>query len=111
MKADCDTRWEAKVNIVKTVPYQIGQIYDALVEVADTTNEPTFRAEATSLANTMKTFTFLVTLVVWYEYEILVQVNVTSKILQEKNIQLDVAITILSILHKTIRFFREFREN
>ena len=43
----------------------------------------------------------------WYD-EILVQVNVTSKILQEKNIQLDVAITIL---HKTIRFFREFREN
>ena len=57
VEADCDTRW-------------------------DTTNKPKSRAEATSLANTMKTFTFLVTLVVWYE--ILVQVNVTSKILQEK---------------------------
>ena len=106
VKADCDTRWEAKVNSVKAVRYQIGQIYDALVEVADTTNDPKSRAEAMSLANTMKTFTFLVSLVIWYE--ILVQVNVTSKILQEKNIQLDVAITIL---HKTVRFLRDFREN
>jgi len=64
VKADCDTRWEAKVNSVKAVRCQIGQIYDALVEVADTTNEPKSRAEATSLANTMRTFTFLVTLVV-----------------------------------------------
>ena len=105
VKADCDTRWEAKVNSVKAVRYQIGKIYDALVGVADTTNDPKSGAEATPLANTTKTFTFLVTLVIWYET--LVQVNVTSKILQEKNVQLDVAITIL---HKTIRFFLEFRE-
>jgi len=38
-------------------------------------------------------------------------VNVRSKILQEKNIQLDVAITILHKSDKTIRFFREFRKN
>lgn len=55
VKANCETRWEAKVNSVRAVRYQIGDIYDALVEVADTTNEPNTPAEAMSLANSVKT--------------------------------------------------------
>jgi len=68
VKANCETRWKAKVNSVRAVRYQI-----ALVEVAVTTNEPNSRAEAMSLANSLKTFSFLVTLVIWYD--LLVQVN------------------------------------
>lgn len=105
VKADCDTRWEAKVNSVKAVRYQIGEIYDALTEVAHTTNDPKARAESISLANTVKKFPFLVTLVTWYE--LLVQVNAASKMMQQKNMQLDVTVTILE---KTLDFLREFRE-
>jgi len=104
VKANCETRWEAKVNSVRAVRYQIGEIYDALVEVADTTNEPNSRAEAMSLANSLKTFSFLVTLVIWYD--LLVQVNVVSKLMQQKDMQLDVTVTILT---KTMQFLRDFR--
>ena len=74
-------------------------------EVADTTNDPKARAEAISLANTIKNYQFLVTLATWYE--LLVQVNAASKLMQQKNMQLDVTITILE---KTLKFLREFRE-
>ena len=105
VKADCDTRWEAKVNSVKAVRYQIGEIYDALVEVADTTSDVKSRAEATSLANTLKSFTFLVTLVIWYD--LLIHVNVASKVMQQKDMQLDVTV---KILENTVQFLREYRE-
>jgi hypothetical protein len=105
VKANCETRWEAKVNSVRAVRYQIGDIHDALVEVADTTNEPNTRAEAMSLVNSVKTFSFLVTLVIWYD--LLVQVNVVSKRMQQNDMQLDVTVTILT---KVMQFLRDFRD-
>ena len=45
---------------VNTVCYQVGEIYDALVKVADTTNDPKSQATATLLVSTVISFTFLV---------------------------------------------------
>ena len=106
VKADCDTRWEAKINSVKAVRYQIGGIYDALVEVANTAKDPKFSAEAMSLAKTLRNFTFLVTLVIWYD--LLLQTNVVSKLMQKDDMQLDVTVEILD---KTIQFLTKYRQD
>lgn len=37
VKPNCETRWESRVNSVKAVRYQVGEIYDALIEVSETT--------------------------------------------------------------------------
>ena len=73
--------------------------------MADITNNPKSRAEAMSLANTLTSFIILVTLVIWYD--LLVQVNVDSKLMQQKGMQLYVTVTILK---KTMQFLREFRD-
>jgi ABC-type uncharacterized transport system YnjBCD substrate-binding protein len=74
-----------------------------LTEVAHTTNDA--KAWAESISNTVKKFPFLVTLATWYE--LLVKVNAASKMKQQKNMQLDLTVTILENM---LEFLREFLE-
>jgi len=71
------TRWQARIDCIKAVRYQISQIYDALVEISDKTAENGLKHEAEWIGNKIKNFPFLVSLIVWYE--ILFQVNLVSK--------------------------------
>ena len=62
--------------------------------------------EALALAREMKSFKFLVTLVVWYD--VLMQINLSSKILQNQSMNLDEAVTTLQ---KTKQFLHDFKES
>ena len=78
------TRWECRIDSVKAIRYQIGEVdalvkYDAFAEISEITNEPMVTAEAESLANQLKDYKFCV-LIVWYE--VLFKVNYVSKELQ-----------------------------
>ena len=42
------------IDRVKAIRYQVGEVYDALVEISEITNEPMVKAEAESLANQLK---------------------------------------------------------
>ncbi|XP_066946034.1 zinc finger MYM-type protein 1-like [Macrobrachium rosenbergii] len=74
-----ETRWESRIDALKPIRYQIGDIYDALTEMAtDSTllgsSGNSTRAEAKALANGIATFKFLVSLLVWkkkrqFDYE------------------------------------------
>jgi hypothetical protein len=106
VKPVSDTRWECKVDSVKAIRYQIGDIYDALVEVSETANDPKCQTEAHSLAKELKNFTFLVTLSIWYE--ILNRINFLSKTMQRNTIELDFT---LELLQKLREFLVSFKEN
>lgn len=82
MKKLSDTLWEAKINNVKAVRYQICDVHDTLITLANETekNDVSISHEAITLAKQLKDFGFIVSLVVWYE--ILFQINVVSKSLQ-----------------------------
>ena len=67
VKRVSDTRWESRISSVRAVRFQVGAIYDALVEVAESANDPKARTEAASLARHLKSFPFLVSLVIWYD--------------------------------------------
>ena len=54
-----ETRWECRVNSVRAVRYQIGEVYGALIEVSESANDPKARTEAASLAKQIKCFPFL----------------------------------------------------
>jgi len=51
------------VTSIKAIRYQIGNIYDALTEMAETAKDPKCRTEAQSLAKTVTSYKFLVTIV------------------------------------------------
>jgi hypothetical protein len=68
---------------LKPLHYQLGDIYDALIEISDDntlTGSPGNTSQA--LAKGISSFKFVVSLVVWYD--ILFEVNMTSKQLQMK---------------------------
>ena len=80
------TRWESRIDALKPIRSQLGAIYDALTEIFDdpglnNSSGYTSRTDAKTLADTICKFKFMVSLVTWYN--ILNEVNVTSKILQK----------------------------
>lgn len=63
-----ETRWECRVDSVKAIRYQTNGIMNALLEVAEGTNDPTVKSEALSLANyELQDFEFIVAMVIWYD--------------------------------------------
>jgi hypothetical protein len=50
LKPVCDTRWEGKIESVKVIRYQTWVIRNALMDLAETTDDPKTKSEASSLA-------------------------------------------------------------
>ncbi|XP_066963925.1 zinc finger MYM-type protein 1-like [Macrobrachium rosenbergii] len=106
-----ETRWESRIDALKPIRYQIGDIYDALTEMATKStllgsSGNSTRAEAKALANGIATFKFLVSLIVWYD--ILFEINITSKQLQAKENDISSA---LKQLERTRMFLEERRSD
>ncbi|CAM2116512.1 unnamed protein product [Caretta caretta] len=82
-----ETRWKSQIDALKPLRYQLGDICDAPIEIYDDTiltgsSGNTSRVDAKDLAKAISSFKFLVSLVMWYE--ILFEINMTSKQLQVK---------------------------
>ncbi|XP_031121002.1 uncharacterized protein LOC116024254 [Ipomoea triloba] len=107
LKPLSSTRWESRVESVKAIRYQVSDIREALLQVADTDNDSKIQSEAKSLAtNELSNFEFLLATVIWFE--ILYAVNLVSKQLQAKDMLLDVAINQIKGL---VSFFNNYRKN
>lgn len=101
-----ETRWECRIDSVRAIRFQIGDIYDALIEIAETSNEPKCRSEASSLAKELKDYKFLVSLCVWFE--MLMQFNFVSKMMQNKSMVINIA---LEQIENTIAFLKDYKKN
>ncbi|XP_019153537.1 PREDICTED: uncharacterized protein LOC109150015 [Ipomoea nil] len=88
LKPLSSTRWERRVESVKAIRFQISDIREALLQVADTDSDSKIQSEARSLAtNELSNFEFLLATIIWFE--ILSAVNLVSKQLQTKDMLLD----------------------
>jgi hypothetical protein len=77
------TRWEARVESVKAVRYQLPEILDALTalrEYAEKKQDSECASNANGIHKEMKKWPFLVSTVVWYN--VLFHINKVSKLLQ-----------------------------
>ncbi|XP_074926075.1 zinc finger MYM-type protein 1-like [Chelonoidis abingdonii] len=93
-----ETRWESQIDALKPLRYQLGNIYDALIDIyEDTTltgsSGNTSRVDAKALTKAISSFKFLVSLVLWYD--ILFEINMTSKQFQAKEFNICDAINQL----------------
>ena len=107
LKSLSQTRWESHIESVKAIKYQTPKIRDALIQLANISEDPKTRSEATCLATyEIENFEFLLGMNIWYD--ILFAVNTVSNNLQSKDMHIDVAIDQLKGL---ISFLESYREN
>ncbi|KAI5407858.1 hypothetical protein KIW84_053915 [Lathyrus oleraceus] len=89
-KSLSSTRWESRVESVKAIRTQMLEFTEALLEVSENDLDPKIQNEAKSLAtNELGDFEFLMAIIFWFE--ILSAINSVSKLLQEKDMLIDVA--------------------
>ncbi|XP_037743601.2 zinc finger MYM-type protein 1-like [Chelonia mydas] len=98
-----ETRWESRIDALKPLRYQLGDIYDALLEIYDDTtltgsSGNMSQVDAKDLAKAISSFKFLVSLVVWYD--ILFEINMISRQLQAKEFDISDAINQLGEIKK-----------
>ena len=89
-----DTRWESRIDAIKTLRFHLEKIYDALFSLYnDTSRDNDTKNLAKSLINKIKSYKFVCSLVIWYN--ILSKINIVSKIMQKSNIILPEAVKML----------------
>ena len=102
-----ETRWEARVDALRVLRYELGPVYDALVSLSEDKNlkgvtGTKTRADAQAIAAKLLDFKFLVAVVIWYK--VLYEVNVTSKMLQ--GVALDLSEAVKQLKKTEICFSR-----
>ena len=107
LKSLSQTRWESRIKSVKVIKFQSPQIRDALLQLAQTSEDPKIKSGADCLVTyEIESLEFLLGMTIWYD--ILFAINSVSKNLQSKDMHIDVAIDQLKGL---ISYFKEYREN
>ena len=54
LKPLSETRWECRVESVKAIRYQIGDVYHALIDLSETSDDRKCQSEAVSVATELK---------------------------------------------------------
>jgi hypothetical protein len=103
-----DTRWETKIASVKALRYQIGDVHDALITLAEKEerHDTEISHGATTLSHQLKDFGFLVSLFVWYV--VLFQISVVSKSVQSQKFDMCKSVELTEGCHE---FIEEYKEN
>ncbi|XP_022877046.1 zinc finger MYM-type protein 1-like [Olea europaea var. sylvestris] len=106
VKSLSQTRWESHVESVKPIMEQTAQIRDALLDLAESNEDPKVKSEAESLAtHELQNFEFLFGMIIWHR--LLHAVNIVSKFLQTKSMDIDHAIDLLQGLVSCLEEYRE----
>lgn len=100
-----DTRWECRLESVKSIRYQVTEFHAALKELRQKTLDPKIKCEIIGIEDEFMSFEFLVSLIIWYD--LLNHVNIVSKILQNSKMCISMA---TSHLNELLKYFKEFRK-
>uniref|UniRef100_A0A3B5Q119 DUF4371 domain-containing protein n=1 Tax=Xiphophorus maculatus TaxID=8083 RepID=A0A3B5Q119_XIPMA len=105
LKPLSDTRWEAKLDSVKAIRFQLGGILDALQKLGEVAGDSKIVSEAKSLSDEIVCMEFLVCLIVWYD--LLCEINFASKALQAADVSMDTAIRLIKSLKEFLLKYGE----
>lgn len=100
-----ETRWESRIDALEPLRYYIHQVYDAVYEATTDTKIDAFgKSIAIGIARKLTDFRFLCSLITWYE--ILYRVNLVSKTLQKKEVNLPGAVKLIESVKEFLNGMR-----
>lgn len=100
-----NTRWESRVDALKTLRFNMEKIYDALFFIFSTDKyDNDTKNTASSLMSKIKNFKFICSVVIWCN--ILSKINIVSKSLQKSDIIISEAIKMIDQAKKDLRTSR-----
>lgn len=100
------TRWSSCLNAVKALRYSLPIIYDSLIEIFESANDNNVKNTAHSIAEKIANYKFILSILCWYD--ILQRINIVSKTLQSRQINLQQCI---QLIENVTVFLRKYREN
>ncbi|CAL1677333.1 unnamed protein product [Lasius platythorax] len=103
-KSLSETRWECRIESVKAVRFQVRELIKTFEKILSEPKDAKVASETQSLLKEIKSYQFILSTVIWYE--LLVEVNRVSKLLQQKSMQMNVAISLLDALLNRLSTFR-----
>ena len=108
-----DTRWSSRIDALTPIRYQLPHVYDALFEITEDStlkgsSGTISKVEAEGLLNSISSFKFVVAVVTWHS--ILFQINLTSKLLQEKHFTLEKTVNELKNTEEYLKNMRSGME-
>lgn len=104
LKPLSDTRWESKMDSVKTVRFQLGGILDALEKLEEVKKDAKTVSEAKSLSGEIVSMEFIMCLLIWYD--LLSEITYVSKAMQAVNISMETAIVMTESLKEFLLKYR-----
>lgn len=100
-----DTRWSSRVDAIKPLRYKLNEICESLNELSnDMSKEFKTRHMANSLLNKISNYKFLCSIVIWYN--LLFEINVVSKLLQNPDENINTCLNYLKDLTHTFKKYR-----
>lgn len=97
LKPLSNTRWESRIESIKPLKYQLGEIYDSLIQInEDETEDMNTRLLAQSLCRKIQSFKFICSIIVWHN--ILSKINVVSKMFQDPKLNISNALEMIENL-------------
>jgi hypothetical protein len=105
VKPLCDTRWESKIEAVKVPRFHLQELSQALSSARDHCQDPIHFSEADSLLKELTSYSFVLSAIIWYD--ILFQVNASSKYLQSQSVDLEIGCRMLQNLKIYLQKYRE----
>jgi len=109
LKRQSDTRWESRVEAVKPLRFHLPHVIEALLNLKSTAEEKMdaeTMEDSEALLTKIKTFQFILSVIIWYD--LLFNINKTSKILQQDGASLP---TLKKEIETTISFTKNYRDN
>jgi len=97
LKPLSNTRWESRIESIKPLKYQLGEIYDSLIQInEDETEDMNTRLLAQSLCKKIQSFKFICATIIWYK--ILSKINIVSKMFQDPKLNIGIALEMIENL-------------
>lgn len=107
LKPLSNTRWESRIEAIKPLKVNNLEIYQALLEITnDKSKDMDTRVQANNLISKITSFKFLCSIFIWYD--ILIKINMISKMMQNPTINIQ---TIMENVKHLTTYLENYRSD